>query len=155
MTPGPRKWRASPHSTPEFLPPQRINNRTKSTLSLWKKEAIEILKEEEKKKEIQIQIQSLKGEKKMSHKKSGPALIAEESFRVKRAILDYSFRLLQPPGLLFKDPQWAALPLQSVCLLSGLLTAKMLGATQVWPDPTGLHRFPPYPGVSLVENENG
>ena len=42
------------------------------------------------------------GKKKTLHKKKGKVLIAEESFRLKRAILHYH------SVFLFKDPQWSS-----------------------------------------------
>lgn len=97
------------------------DSRTKSTLSPLKK-----LHKSWKKKKRKVQIQSLKG-----NKKKVKVLIDEESFSLKRAILDYPSVSCGRPELLFKDSQWLALPLQSVCLFSGLLTTKMLGAAQL------------------------
>lgn len=90
------------------------------------KETIEILREEKK-----CKCSLWKGKKRILHKKRVKVLIVEESFRLKSAILDYPSVSCSHPVILFKDLQWSALSLQSVYLLSGLLTAKMLGAAQV------------------------
>ena len=126
--------------------------RTKSTLNLWKKEAIEILKERKNTNTV-----SERGKRRCCIKSSqgvnyGRVLQVEESHTW------LCFCFLQAPSAAFQGSAVISSSISTSLFIQRSFdsqNARSCSGAPAWFSQTGLHRFLPHPAVSLVENENG